>query len=142
MIKEDFDDSDRVPKLSNQKDITPAGMNWNEPGNFHPDGHTLLLTGSTEKNAQGRDQYTLDVRTGGLVNLTQSPKVWDEHGRFSPDGSRILFMSSYPYRSDPKSSQVLSIKTEFMVMNSSGGTFSRLLIFENPDFRSTQKSRG
>jgi len=123
-----------VPALANFKDITPQGMFWNEPGNFAPDGESFVFTGSVEKDAEGMDQYTLNIRTGKLTNLTNSPTVWDEHGVFSPDGKKILFMSAYPYRDDPKASQVLTIKTEFMLMNSDGSGLTQLTHFKTPGY--------
>ena len=130
----DFEEVGGVPRFTHHRDITPPGMNWNEPGNFAPDNESLLLTGSTEKDAQGMDQYILNIRTGQLVNLTNSPAVWDEHGVFSPDGKKILFMSAYPYRSDPKASKVLSIKTEFMLMNRDGSGLRQLTHFREPGY--------
>lgn len=47
-------------------------------------------------NVEGQDQYILDVFSGQITNLTNSPNIWDEHGVFSPDGEKILFMTSYP----------------------------------------------
>jgi len=93
----------------------------------------LLLTGSTsDSDQEGMDQYILNVRTGGLTNLTRSPSVWDEHGVFSPDGEKVLFMSAYPYRDDPNASRVLSIKTEFMLMNRDGRGLMQLTHFRQP----------
>ena len=134
LVLADFQEQNGVPGYAHQRNITPTGMNWNEPGNFGPDGVSLVLSGSTEKDAQGTDQYILNVRTGGLTNLTRSPTVWDEHGVFSPDGEKILFMSAYPYRSDPNASKVLSIKTEFMVMNRDGGGIVQLTHFRQPGY--------
>ncbi len=131
-----------VPVLSNQRDITPAKMSWNEPGNFHPDNRSLLLTGSVEADAQGMDQYILDVVSGQLTNLTNSPTVWDEHGLFSRDGSRIIFMSAYPYRSDPNSSKVLTVRTEFMLMNGDGSGLTQLTHFLVPAYPESSPSHG
>ena len=80
------------------------------------------------------DQYILNIRTGKLINLTNSPTVWDEHGVFSPDGEKIIFMSAYPYRSDPKSSKALSIKTEFMAMNKDGSNLMQLTHFRQSGY--------
>jgi Tol biopolymer transport system component len=124
-----FDDADGTPRLTGVRNITPAGMHWNEPGNFAPDNESIVLSGSTEKDAQGMDQYVLNIRTGALVNLTNTPAVWDEHGRFSPGGERIAFMSAYPYRDDPTSSQALTIRTEFMLMNRDGSGLTQLTHF-------------
>ena len=132
LVLADLDLVDGVPTFSNLRNITPAGMHWNEPGNFHPDNKTLLLTGSVEADAQGQDQYLLNVETGALTNLTNSPTVWDEHGVFSHDGTKIIFMSAWPYRSDPSSSTILGIRTEFMLMNADGSGLTQLTHFREP----------
>jgi Tol biopolymer transport system component len=129
VIEVDITEKDGMPVFSNHKNITPKGMHWNEPGNFHPDNESLLLTGSTEKDAQGMDQYILNIKTGALTNLTNSPTVWDEHGVFSPDGEKIIFMSAWPYRDKPETSKVLGIKTEFMLMNKDGSGLTQLTRF-------------
>ena len=134
LILADFQERNGTPGYSHLRNITPAGMNWNEPGNFAPDGASVLLSGSTEKDAQGTDQYILNVRTGALTNLTRSPTVWDEHGVFSPDGQKILFMSAYPYRNDPNASKFWSIKTEFMLMNRDGSGLAQLTHFREPGY--------
>lgn len=121
--------TDGIPKWQNIRDITPPGMNWNEPGNFCPtDPNVLVMTGSfNNADQEGMDQYLLNVSTKSLTNLTNSP-YWDEHGVFSPDGKKILFMSSFPYK-DPASSTWLSIKTEFMLMNKDGSGLQQLTSF-------------
>jgi Tol biopolymer transport system component len=119
-----------LPSLSNRIDISPQGSRWLEPGNFAPDGRSLLLNSDIGMtNAEGQDQYILDIATGQITNLTNSPKIWDEHGVFSPDGNKILFMSSYPYRADTNSYHTLSIKTEFMIMNKDGSDLRQLTHF-------------
>lgn len=125
---------DGKPQFRNLRDITPKGMPWNEPGNFHPDNESLLLTGSVEKDAQGMDQYILNIRTGQLTNLTRSPKVWDEHGCFSRNGEKIIFMSAYPYRANPDTSTVLSIKTDYMIMDKDGGNLTQLTHLMEPGY--------
>ncbi|MBI3832330.1 MAG: PD40 domain-containing protein [Planctomycetes bacterium] len=132
LTEADVEENDGLPALTHQKNITPKGMHWNEPGNFSPDNETLLVSGSTEKDAQGMDQYVLNIKTGKLTNLTKTTDVWDEHGVFSPDGKKIIFMSAYPYRSDPNSSKVLTIRTEFMLMNKDGSGLTQLSHFREP----------
>jgi Tol biopolymer transport system component len=134
MILADFVETNGIPRFTNLRNITPPGMNWNEPGNFHPDNETLLFSGSDQKDAQGMDQYLLNIRTGKLTNLTNSPTVWDEHGVFSPNGDKIIFMSAYPYRTDRKSSKILSIKAEFMLMNKDGSNLQQLTHFRQPGY--------
>ncbi|MCI0557091.1 MAG: hypothetical protein MN733_01240 [Nitrososphaera sp.] len=130
----DFEEKNGIPSFTNLKNITPKGMSWNEPGGFHPDNESLLITGSIEKDAQGMDQYILNIRTGNLANLTNSPIVWDEHGRFSPDGEKLIFMSAYPYRDNPSASKVLGIKTEFMLMNKDGTGLTQLTHFRESGY--------
>ena len=126
----EFAEENGVPSFKNVKDISPPGAVWLEPGNFSPDGQSLVITADVGiKDNQGMDQYILNLKTGKLTNLTKSPKIWDEHGVFSPDGQQVLFMSSYPYRNDPKSYQTLSLKTEFMLINVDGSGLRQLTHF-------------
>ena len=134
LILADFQEKDGIPRFSNLRNITPKDMHWNEPGSFSPDNVSLLLTGSVEKDAQGMDEYIVNIRTGKLTNLTNSPTVWDEHGVFSPNGEKIMFMSAYPYRADPKASKILSIKTEFILMNKDGSGLTQLTHFKEPGY--------
>jgi len=131
----DFNIDSDIPSFSNQIDISPEGARWLEPGNFHPDGDLLLLNSDIGMdNAEGQDQYILNITTGEVSNLTNSPEVWDEHGVFSPSGEKILFMSSYPYRDDSTSYRTLSIKTEFMIMDADGSNLEQLTHFREPGF--------
>ncbi len=130
LIQADFQENNGVPSFTNLTDITPAGANWIEPGNFAPDNKSLLITSDIGmSNPQGMDQFILDITTGQVVNLTNSPTVWDEHGVFSPDGKKILFMSSYPFRSNPFSDTVLFLKTEFMLMDNDGSNLEQVTHF-------------
>jgi hypothetical protein len=131
---------DGAPEFVNKRDITPAGARWIEPGNMSPDGRRLLVTADIGlKDARGQDQYSLDLVTGEVRNLTNTPNVWDEHGFYSPSGRKIVFMSSYPYRDDPNSFNVLSLKTEFMMMNSDGSRLQQLTHFNVPGYPESQR---
>jgi Tol biopolymer transport system component len=130
LILADFQETGGVPSFTNLRDITPAGANWVETGNFAPDNKSLLITSDIGMtNPQGMDQFILDITTGAVRNLTNSPTIWDEHGMFSPDGRKILFMSSYPFRNNPLSDNVLFLKTEFMLMDSDGSNLEQLTHF-------------
>jgi Tol biopolymer transport system component len=136
LILADFQVSSQgVPAFTNLQDITPATANWIEPGNFAPDGRSLLLTSDIGmSDPQGMDQFILDITTGAVRNLTNSPTIWDEHGLFSSDGSNIVFMSSYPFRSNPLASTVLFLETEFMMMDIDGGNLRQLTHFNTPGY--------
>ena len=131
--------SDGAPSFVNKRDITPDGARWVEPGNFAPDGRHLLLSSDIGmKDAQGQDQFVLDVYSGHLRNLTNSPAIWDEHGLYSPSGSKVVFMSSYPFRNKPDSFKMTSLKTEFMLMDSDGGNLQQLTHFNEPGYAESQ----
>jgi hypothetical protein len=136
LIQADFQvDAQGVPSFTNQRNITPAGANWIEPGDIAPDGRSLLITADIGmSNPAGMDQYILDLVTGDVVNLTKSPTIWDEHGVWSPDGKKILFMSSYPFRNDPNSDNLLFLKTEFMLMDRDGSNLVQLSHFNTPGY--------
>ena len=139
LLRADFEVVGGVPTFRNKVDITPAGAKWIEGGNLHPDGRRLLIStdiGLTD--AQGQDQWSLDVVSGELQQLTNTPAVWDEHGLYSPDGKKVAFMSSYPYSSDPASYQTLSLKTEFMLMNADGTGLQQLTHFNEPGYTESQ----
>lgn len=136
----DFEEKDGRPALTNIKDITPPGAVWLEPGTFSPNGKDIALNadiGMTD--AQGQDQYILNVDTLELRNLTNSPRVWDEHGVFSPDGEKLFLMSSYPYRERPNSYKILGLKTEFMIMNRDGTGLQQVTHFNTPGYPESYK---
>src|ERR1051326_1057678 len=123
------------PKFITTKNITPKGAKWVEPGNFSPDGKSVLLSADMGMaDARGQDQFILNIETGEVKNLTNSPKVWDEHGVFSPDGKKVLFMSSYPYREEKNSYKVVGIKTEFMLVNTDGTGLQQLTHFRTKGY--------
>ncbi len=131
-----------TPQLANRRDITPPGAKWVEPGNFSPDGrHLLISTDLGLKDAQGQDQWTLDVSNGQLKQLTNSPKVWDEHGVYSPNGRKVVFMSSYPYQDKGNTYKTISLKTEFMLMDADGTHLQQLTHFNVPGYVESQKNR-
>jgi len=144
LILADFrEDSDGVPSFENLRDITPRGARWVEPGNFSPDGKSLLITADIGMaDPQGMDQFILDITTGSTRNLTGSPKLWDEHGVFSPDGEKILFMSSYPFRANPNQHNTLFLKTEFMLMNRDGTGLQQVTHFNSPGHPETNTRPG
>ncbi|MBC7828231.1 MAG: PD40 domain-containing protein [Chitinophagaceae bacterium] len=124
-----------TPSFAATTNINPPGARWIEPGNFSNDGHSLLISSDIGlTNAEGQDQYLLDINTGKVTNLTNSPMIWDEHGIFSPDGKKILFMSSYPYRADTSSYHTFTIKAEFMLMNTDGSGLQQLTHFRTPGY--------
>jgi hypothetical protein len=81
LILADFEESDGTPRLANQRDITPPGMHWNEVGNFHPDNESMLLSGSVERDAQGMDQYVLNIGAKARCGKRKSDRVHELRNR-------------------------------------------------------------
>ncbi|HUP57052.1 MAG TPA: hypothetical protein VM598_06345 [Bdellovibrionota bacterium] len=132
-------DSMGNPGFINKRDISPPDARWLETGNFHPDNRRVLLSTDigmgNPRNAEGQDQWSLDIYTGQLVQLMNTPQIWDEHGVYSPDGKKIVFMSSHPYSlSNPNGWHVVSLKTEFLIMNSDGTGLQPITHFNEPGY--------
>jgi Tol biopolymer transport system component len=141
LILADVREENGAPVFVNRRNITPPDMNWVEVGNFAPDNHTVILSGDYGlRNAQGMDQFLLDIDTGRIRNIVNEPVWWDEHGMLSPDGRKVLFMSSRPFNSAQRST-VLFLATEFMVMNSDGSGVQQLTHFNTPGYPESN-SRG
>ena len=65
-----------------------------ESHGFSPDGRTLLF--SSDRGlafSGGLDLFELDLPSGDLRNLTNTPDAYDEHARYSPDGEVIVWGS-------------------------------------------------
>ena len=143
MVIADFSEVRGKPTFSNMRNITPKGALWLEPGNFGPDGRSLLITADIGmKDPQGQDQYILDVDSGQITNLNTTPKIWDEHGVFSPDGEKVFFMTSYPFRDDPWRHGFLSLRAEFMLMDRDGSNLRQISHFLDPKKPNTDKKNG
>lgn len=138
-----FDVRGGIPSFVNKHDISPSGARWLEVGNFAPDDRRVLLStdlGLPEpRNPEGQDQWSVDIYSGRLQRLTNTPRVWDEHGVYSPNGRKVTFMSSYPYHlSDPNSYHTLTLRTEIMLMNSDGSALQQLTHFNEPGYPESQ----
>jgi len=124
------------PRLKNVRDITPPGGVFYESGGFSTDGSKVIFTadiGITDGFPYGYDIFTLDLTTGKLVNLTNSPDEWDEHPHYSPHGTKISFISSQPFPSyDPR--DINTLRGELMLMNPDGSGVQQLTHFNTPGY--------
>jgi hypothetical protein len=87
--------------------------------------------------AAGMDQWLLELATGRLTNLNNTPKEWDEHGWFAPNSKKIVFMSSHPYPQYDASTALFGIfglKTEFMLIDVDGSNLVQLTHFGQPGY--------
>lgn len=121
-----------VPRLANERDVTPSGGVFFESGGFAPTGNTLIFSADLGLTTPyGLDIWTLDLTTGQLTNLTGTPTQWDEHPRYSPSGQKISFMSSQPYASFDVAN-IRTLRTELFVMNADGSDKRQLTYFNIP----------
>ncbi len=132
----DFVDTAGGPSLRNERNITPTGGRgvFYESGGFSPDDSKVIFTADYDiANGfpYGYDLYTLDLATGTLVNLTNSPDEWDEHPHYSPNGTRISFISSQVIPSyDPR--DINTLRGELMLMNPDGSDLVQVTRFNTP----------
>ncbi len=96
----------------------------------------LLVAGNLDgQHEYGMDEYVLDLETGGLLNLTDSPALWEEGACVAPDGRIIIMSNAYsPYAydfSDPAWS-AQKMERDFIVMDADGGGQQRLTYFNDP----------
>jgi Tol biopolymer transport system component len=93
----DFRISSGTPRIENIRTFQPGVQHrFYESHGFTPDGRKILFSGNLEagQSESGGDIYTLDLDSGALTNLTNTPADWDEHAQISPRGGWIAWMSS------------------------------------------------
>ena len=90
-----------------------TGVKAASPSYSH-DGRTILMISSP---GTVNDIYTMDIATGALHNITQTPKIQEYMPAFSPDDARIAF------RADNWDNSAL---TGLYIMNSDGTNPQRL----------------
>ncbi len=88
-----------APSLVNQTVLyTPTVGNYVTAMGFL-DSHTLLVAGNLSgQHVYGMDQYTYNLTTHKLVDLTNTPDYWEEDSSIDPKGGTIVFMSNQASR--------------------------------------------
>ena len=82
------------PVLTDVQALAPLGVDvFYETHAFSRDGRQLLFSAGQVAESS-LDIYLLDLVTGELRNLTNSPTEYDEHAQFTPDGNYIVWASS------------------------------------------------
>ncbi len=112
------------PGLSNTRTYQPGtNHRFYESHGFTPDDKNILFAANMEEQSEtGFDIYKMNLATGKLVNLTNTPNVWDEHGQISPDGNKVVWVSS----------QGLKVpELDMWIMNADGSNKRRLTYFED-----------
>lgn len=69
------------------------GQPGDENPSFSPDGKRIVFSRDTNLNLSTQDEiFTVNVKTGKLVNLTENGSDLDDHPVYSPDGSKIAWI--------------------------------------------------
>ncbi len=99
----EIDYEDGVPKLINTKLVLTSSqfpadqrpMRWIETQNFvPPNDNKLTVTGYELNGSENTDTFLLDLKTGNLTNLTNSPDRYEECEGIFPDGKYTLVESA------------------------------------------------
>ena len=112
-------------KLAELAEVLPAAMSW------APDGKTIILgcfVGGETKEIDNithelyyQDLYTVDVETGELKKLTDTPDIQEARPSWSPDGGKISFIAS---NRDPSTWEAIS--SDIYLIDADGGNQTRI----------------
>jgi Tol biopolymer transport system component len=129
----DFSDADETPRISNVRTHQPGKRKgFYESHGLLPNSHKLLFTANPDEGPElGFDIFTYDPGSRELVNLTKTPEVWDEHAHASPSGRHIVWMSSQGFPL-PSRGQILTLETEYWIMNADGSGKEQITQFNRP----------
>ena len=123
----DFSFVNGIPQLSNVQDITPNGIEFIEPGQFSPDGRSVVVSsdvGATPNNRM--NVLEIDLATDTYVDLTKdSDLVWHEHPSYTPDGQHIIYMSGIPWH---------PLSADLVMINRDGSGWTQLTHFNDPGY--------
>lgn len=124
----------RGARLVNVRTLRPRGgpETFYESHGFTPDGGTVIFSASIGRaHPFDLDIWTLDLRTGRLRNLTDTPGEWDEHAQLSPDGRTIVWMTNrgYPVPVRDFSRYGATLRTDYWLMDADGSRQRRLTFF-------------
>jgi Tol biopolymer transport system component len=129
----DFVQDQSGVRLENVRRYQPLGAQaFYESHSFTPDNRKVLFSASPSAVIFDLDIYTLDLITGEVRNLTNSPGVWDEHAQASPSGQKIVWISSTGYPFTPSVAWQTTLRTDFWIMDADGSNKVKLTSFNEP----------
>ena len=116
--EEDFDANIFVMDAdgSDVEQVT-SGEGYDSSPSFSPDGGTIVFVRWTYEEStetETADIFTVDVDSGEVRNLTNTPTTYEESPAYSPDGSKIAF------------SQYGSSSSDIYVMDADGSDQQKL----------------
>lgn len=90
----DFVVRNGVPGIENIQSFQPGGYDmFYESHGFTPDGKSVLFTAQTQAGLSAQE-FLMNLSSGAMSNLTQTPQFWNEHGQLSPDGKFIVWVTN------------------------------------------------
>lgn len=131
----DFRVEDGRPVLRNARVLlTPEKGNY-ATGMGFLDSRRLVFAGNLEgQHEYGMDQYVLDIESGKITNLTNTPDVWEEDSAVAPNG-QIVYMTNINsrYKFDKSRGDWFTqpVEREYYIMNSDGSGKERLTYFND-----------
>jgi len=136
----DFVVEDGTPRLENIVYSQPGTHpRFYESHGWSPDDSLVIFSSNPEEGPHppnGIDIYTMDVATGEIARLTNTPTDWDEHAHISPDGSTVAWMSGaeldikFPSVKWPDWKEYIT--TELWMMSADGSDQQRITYFNEP----------
>ena len=123
------------PQINDIQSLRPGTQKqFYETQGFSSDGGKIVFSGnlSLGQDAKGNDIYTLDLKSGALKNLTNTPDEWDEYAHYAPSGKHIVWMSN---RGLPKPATAADVRSDYWIMDSDGANQRRLTFFNDRDSR-------
>jgi uncharacterized protein (TIGR03437 family) len=125
-----------APTVTVFSTVTPDGPQqcfgpFYETHGFSLDDSTIFFSGNPETGCTktlGYDEYSCNLNTGAVANLTNTPDVWEEQARPNPLQEKLLYISSFGLI--PPSAGVLD--QEYWTMNYDGSDKKKISWVTDP----------
>ena len=113
-------DAQGIPRISNIKELEPAGSAFYETYGYSPDDKKIIFCSDIHHVSAWNEQiYTMNPDGTGVSQLTNS--AYNEHAFYTPDGKHIVWMTN----KDSKAG------TDWWMMNADGSDKKRLTYFND-----------
>jgi len=128
------------PELSGIKTFSPSNNKqpFYETYGFSPDGKSILFASNLDERQEwfAMDICSLNLESGEVKNLTNTPRNWNRYAAYSPNGKKIIYTSSEGYavpflglNGEQWRNEMFS---ELWIMNSAGTERRRISGFNDP----------
>lgn len=132
--------ANETPELSAIKYYSPSNNKhpFYETYGFSPDGKSLLFASNLGDNQQWftMDICSLNLQSGQVTKLTDTPHAWNRFAAYSPNGRKIIYTSSegfsVPFLGNDAHKWKNEMFSELWIMNSTGTEKRKLSGFNDP----------